>query len=922
MNDRAWESNQSGKTNPSAMQKAFEDALNQRAADAKAEYQAREKYLNEGIEANKKISGLTREEIAGMKEVGKLNKEKLGQLGTLSTVQKQVAAATKTAAAAEEKARREAEAQAKKDLAAQQKREREAEATERRQKREAETKKRREDAAAEREKRQAEVKERRDKARSEREKQQADAKKRREDAQAEREKQQADARKRREEEQQRSGLVAAGRGFTAMGATIAKSATARIDAREAQKEAEARKKDAEDKARYIESWRMAQIENANYNARQKTYAGRIANARAAAAGRGIPPNMSLVPYRGAGGNGGGGFGGGRSMVPHGGGGGSPALMEEGGIPIDAAGFGLIRMLGTAGLVAGAAFEAAQVAYKVVKEAVSIPHQVGALYSSAESEAAPFMDLRYGMANIGRAGGFQGRRLQKYIYDHNGPTALGTEYGLKPEEMLGILQNYGGAIQSPEHGAFLIDTIAQANRMPFLGGMGENRYAQSLGIANTLGVSGYDTHGGTSSNAQEYFKDLGRTMAVATAQGLDQAKVLTSIEGLLRSSGSRGVAVNGPALNDWWTQMMSSGSPSMRSGEGQIAAAAGVDAALSTIGPGGDAPRIQALYSYIQKHGGNPTTEEGLGKIIGGQRLQAIMSTGTGRQGVKDVLSAFKSGQSIVGLRYLADIMQGQDPSFMMEVARESASGWGATGTIIGAHIAGVSDNDYRAYIAGRGAHRPAAMGAMGRFDALPDDIQDAIKKASAATGLPTSLIQATMFAESRGNRNTPGAFAAGEWHRGLMQVGDREMAQLGYDPSQSGDPATNIMAGSRLLKQRIDQFGIGGGINSYHGDDPHGDPSDYTRGILANANQEPDFDQFRARVGAATTTAGEQGANAAVLLSLENIGGSLNSVAGAMTGLSSVVVRFTHYLDDWMSHPRTPSGGSSAPSVPAGRLPH
>jgi soluble lytic murein transglycosylase-like protein len=76
----------------------------------------------------------------------------------------------------------------------------------------------------------------------------------------------------------------------------------------------------------------------------------------------------------------------------------------------------------------------------------------------------------------------------------------------------------------------------------------------------------------------------------------------------------------------------------------------------------------------------------------------------------------------------------------------------------------------------------------------------AFARAAATTGVPRSLLVATAYEESRMN---PGArSAAGA--RGLLQVMPMTARALRLD---GDDPATNVLAGARYLRQMLDRFG-------------------------------------------------------------------------------------------------------------------
>lgn len=78
-----------------------------------------------------------------------------------------------------------------------------------------------------------------------------------------------------------------------------------------------------------------------------------------------------------------------------------------------------------------------------------------------------------------------------------------------------------------------------------------------------------------------------------------------------------------------------------------------------------------------------------------------------------------------------------------------------------------------------------------------------ILAASEATGVPASLIAGVIKVESDGDRDAVSPHGA----RGLMQVMPVHLVNQGVPEPQWNDPATNILAGSRLLQWHIEVHG-------------------------------------------------------------------------------------------------------------------
>src|SRR5690242_4853694 len=98
-------------------------------------------------------------------------------------------------------------------------------------------------------------------------------------------------------------------------------------------------------------------------------------------------------------------------------------------------------------------------------------------------------------------------------------------------------------------------------------------------------------------------------------------------------------------------------------------------------------------------------------------------------------------------------------------------------------------------------HRAAAAArAISATCPVPKPFRRAFANASAQTGVPLSLLVATAYEESHMNPSAhSGAGAAG-----LLQLMPATAHELRLE---GNDPATNVLAGARYLRQMIDRFG-------------------------------------------------------------------------------------------------------------------
>jgi soluble lytic murein transglycosylase-like protein len=96
--------------------------------------------------------------------------------------------------------------------------------------------------------------------------------------------------------------------------------------------------------------------------------------------------------------------------------------------------------------------------------------------------------------------------------------------------------------------------------------------------------------------------------------------------------------------------------------------------------------------------------------------------------------------------------------------------------------------------------RAAAAPKVSATCPVPRPFRSAFARASAATGVPLPLLVATAYEESRMNPNAHSGAGA----TGLLQLMPATARELRLD---GDDPATNVLAGARYLRQMIDRFG-------------------------------------------------------------------------------------------------------------------
>jgi hypothetical protein len=313
-------------------------------------------------------------------------------------------------------------------------------------------------------------------------------------------------------------------------------------------------------------------------------------------------------------------------------------------------------------------------------AATSPFLISGALNKAVSLSRPYYNLRETTAGIGRTGNFNSRDLMDRLL----PTSGGAPEWMKAQGITtsmatGILGDYGIAPRSASEAVGIIRGVRSASLSRYLG-LGDSDLASSAALARTLGVTGLESGGGSTSakgftgtvtaesDRSRSFATLQKVMASATSQGLDHAQALKNVEGLLRATAGAGAAtVNAGAAANFWGRMTSSGLPGMRSGEGIASAMASVNQSFDQIGVNGNPAQNVMMMSYFNRHGGMPTTEAGLQKLVGmSDKAWAGMKANPGQaQMIKNYLDAAGQNPSMA-LTYLKPFLDGR-PDLMTQI---------------------------------------------------------------------------------------------------------------------------------------------------------------------------------------------------------------------------------------------------------------
>jgi hypothetical protein len=448
------------------------------------------------------------------------------------------------------------------------------------------------------------------------------------------------------------------------------------------------------------------------------------------------------------------------------------------------------------------------AAKLGYQAFMLPATISSYAHGLAGLAKPWDQFVMDTSRVGRGGNFNSRALRAQLYGgYNGglagqvPDWVKT-LGVTSDNANSILGAYGRSFGDAQSAAQFVGTVRHWNFSPYMD-MGDQRLAQSAGLATQLGLRlgtvrqgdmyGTDVNGAASKG---WFATLQKVMAAATAQGLDHSIAINNVEGLLRQgAGAGATSLSGGGMASFWNRMVSSGLPGMRSGEGVMAAAGGMNAAMSKIGVNGAPAQMFMMQSYFQKNGGMPKTASALQKFLGvsGDQWESMNSTPAKRAMVQQYLSAAQAGQFPLAMSYLQPLMAG-NYDLWNKIFQGSAYG-GVNPLIkplVGSQVMGTSLGGYNAMTYGD----KSLPNGPGQVPIVAPNIRSALRTAAGATGLPYAVVAGLAQTESSMNPNqtTPGSSAAG-----LMGIIKGTRDQMGLADADKFDPGLNALKGSQYF---------------------------------------------------------------------------------------------------------------------------
>ncbi len=497
--------------------------------------------------------------------------------------------------------------------------------------------------------------------------------------------------------------------------------------------------------------------------------------------------------------------------------------------------------------------AAKAAADVAIGVVTAPQTIAAAMDGLMAGARPYIDLHRGALDAGRAGGFRGQDLEDALYPGTSVPLWMRRRGLTAESSMGILNTYGIAPGDAETARGTIASIADAQFMPSLGGLGFDRYAKAANLAQTLGIRGtsdelggpmgyafsqdaFGSRGADHRNGSltSYWRDLQRTMTAAVGAGMDRSRVFDTVEGLFGKAASAGGPVDATKLQDFYWRMASSGAPNARTGEAQLSAIQGMQAAIGSAGLGGGVGQNAAISNYFGRRGGMPTTSGGWAKTLG---VDPTTLPAALRKQFDLVVEASKTGGTALTTEYLKPFLDADPDLWQRVIAGSGMVPRGPLGPLIAGAISGAGTTGQIEYETGQ-VHRPTVGTAGSSWN---DELYKKIEAAAKRHGIPMDIALGLVAQEDpSGDPTARGRdrFGRPTSSIGLTQIQAGARKDEGLSDADALDPDKNLDAGFDYLAKRAKKAGNwNDALTHYHMGDGGDDGGAYASLVRAKAAQ-------------------------------------------------------------------------------------
>jgi soluble lytic murein transglycosylase-like protein len=514
-----------------------------------------------------------------------------------------------------------------------------------------------------------------------------------------------------------------------------------------------------------------------------------------------------------------------------------------------------------GAIGGGVLGAGLIAAYGLDTVLAAPQKYARLLAGLNAEAAPHYQFVRSTQAAGLAGGFSPDDLRNAMYAQGSPDFPAADmmrrYGWDQNAAMGVLQDTGIPITSSSQGLSLLSSIGSASQSQFLGDLSPTTLANMLGQVQTLAPGDLESrmNGGSGGQGSAYsgdafFNKLKSVMQVATAYGLDHAKVgQTLMDALSASASAGGSNVDAGGLADLWNRAVTSGNASMRSGEGFTNAIQGLSNTAASAGFAGPSPINAAILAYTYKHNGGklPTTRAQMEKLL---NVKYELLSPQGQLQFNQALQAAKSGDQQGWLQATGQLIQ---PDQMRQIAEERAQSYGLggaeTSTIAGFLETGNPATAYStstAFESGSGAGLPAIK--LKTWDDVPGgrsgNYANWIHKYAKANNLDPSVVASLISREDpswnpaayNGTGGGFGAVGLGSIRKTALTDLQQHGMEQKTTPHDLLDPETNIRVTSEylgLLTQRTGNTKTA--LENYRGADASTNNA-YATGIIQAAS--------------------------------------------------------------------------------------
>jgi hypothetical protein len=337
------------------------------------------------------------------------------------------------------------------------------------------------------------------------------------------------------------------------------------------------------------------------------------------------------------------------------------------------------------------------------ELAAAPWTIANKANAITGAARPYYDMRRGLAGIGRAGGLNSKDLESALLPSgfNATPDWMSRLGLSAGTSAQLLQRYGIVPFSNNQALGDIKSIAGAEYLPSLGGLGQDTYTRSANFARTTGLASFQ--GTESQGLDQYFRKLQSVASIAVSQGMDRSKAISNVQSLLASAAGSGASIGtGKRITDMASRMMQGGSAFDRVGGSAASMESASVATAEKMGFGGGQLQNVALGSYVQTHGGTKAfadpSDAALKRLIGNDAYNHLAQTPGGQQQLADLHAAAKTGNGMALNNALGPLLSGNTKA-QVAMVRGSVYGQipGYYGTVAQQRILGVSPQAYASY---------------------------------------------------------------------------------------------------------------------------------------------------------------------------------------------------------------------------------